>query len=236
MHFTESVVANVEPLLPSAVLVSVSGYVWILFSRRSPEGSITTCWCGSLPLLPITALNTAAITRMSSSCASRPFDWVSFPSALLQHSTMSFWLLDRSHLRPLHLSFQQTQIQKRMSLSSTWRVNRLEGSDSWPPVPNTASVCCPSLWWSAKVVSKPEQTRRWAVHLPDVARGFRIYSSAPAVEIVILFLSPSRFFFCACRTTRLMEKSCLTWKAGRYSAWRSTKTTPISIFSALRAN
>lgn len=74
--------------------------------------------------------------------------------------------------------FHQTQIRRRMSLSSTWLVNRLEGSGSWPPVPNTTLVCCPSLWWSAKDVSKPEQTRRWAVRLPGVRQGFRIYSSA----------------------------------------------------------
>lgn len=71
-----------------------------------------------------------------------------------------------SHLRLLPHSSQQTQIQRRMSLTSTWPVNHLEGSDSYPPDPNTTSVCCPSQWWSAKDVSKPEQTRRRAVRPP----------------------------------------------------------------------
>lgn len=58
-------------------------------------------------------------------------------------------------------SLLQTLTQRRMNLHSTWPVNQLEGQ-SQPASRTTTSASSPSLSSSAKVASKPEQTRRWA--------------------------------------------------------------------------
>lgn len=149
--------------------IGLKSIIHFPYPTLCPKGSIMICWCGSLLLLQQKAPTTAASTTTSSSCASRPLDLVSLTVLMekLQHRVDLLDIITTS--LPKHSpSLPQTLIQKRTSLTSTWPVNQMEGLKSQLPGPTTTSASCPSLWSSAKVASRPEQTGRWAMWLLNI--------------------------------------------------------------------